>query len=68
MKVNLRGLFRVIASNTGKRQPFIQGYLDEVYEDLQEVLDGRLTIEEFAKHYRMTKTAPANQTESEAAQ
>lgn len=57
MKVNLKGLFANVASDArASRREYNQFCLDEVYGHIQDVLDGRHTIEEFADHYCMTRT------------
>ena len=61
MKVNLKGLFaNVVADCPMRRRVYNQHCLDEVYAHIQDVIDGKHTIEEFADHYCMTRRASAD--------
>lgn len=56
MKVNLQGLFANIVSDTpARRKAYNAGCLEEVYNHIRDVLDGKHTIEEFAEHYCIEK-------------
>lgn len=63
MKVNLKGLFaNVVSDCSARRRSYNQFCLDEVYGHLQDVLDGKHTIEEFADHYCMTRSASRSES------
>lgn len=52
MKVNLKGLFaNIIADVPGRRREYHRFCLDEVFGHIQDVVNGKHTIEEFAEHY-----------------
>ena len=57
MRVNLKGLFaNVVADSAPRRRAYNQHCLDEVYGHIQNVIDGKHTIDEFAEHYCITKS------------
>jgi hypothetical protein len=59
MKVSLKGLFNNVVSAMPKSQrDYYQFCLEEVYGHLEDVLNGKHTIEEFAEHYCIKKTEP----------
>ena len=56
MKVNLQGLFANAARNTDRKSvAYYSDCLDEVFEHLRDVADGKHTFEEFAEHYCIKK-------------
>lgn len=57
MKVNLRGMFKNITSDTpARRRSYHQACLDDFYSHLQGVVDGQFTLKEFAELYCIKKS------------
>ena len=57
MKVNLKGLFaNVVADCSKSRRKYNEFCLGEVYGHIQDVIDGKHTIEEFADHYCIARS------------
>lgn len=68
MKVNLAGLFKNVASSIPRRdgRDYAEFCLQEVYDNINDVIQGRHTMAEFAEHYCLppppvTFTSPQRQ-------
>lgn len=51
MKVSLKGLFHNAVAASPQQRAYYRDSLSEVYKHLQDVVDGKHTIEEFAECY-----------------